>query len=992
MLKGFATTAIDSLAYTTRYIFDYAKKHKIHVVLFLFLTLGISIGMVNYAHAGPVDTGVSAGADLIRGLIYVISNILLIIAKLAILACIFFLRFFVNLAAYNGYIDASTVKLGWIMVRDIANMFFVVALLIIAFMTILGAGGYEWKKAMGKLVFGAIFINFSNLICGLIIDAAHVFTITFLSAIVNAAGGNLINMFKLDKIYNMVQDDSLLSNNLRMEVLAAAIVMAFFAVAAAYTIGAYLLVMVARVVVLWTLIILSPLAFLLHAFPKGEKYASEWWTEFIHHVVAAPVMVFFLWLAFATLGNGNVFKQDIKAHIPDNIPPLDESVDQSVTNKLSISEVSTWENMANFLIAIAFLKVGIKIIGRLNVEGGGFTQGALNFAKNVATIATGVSLARKYGRVGVEKGLKAGGSFALKRSGLYSAYNLTKGAIGIGVAKHEEKRDLRAKRYEREGVFGSKIDETSGGFKRALHFGDRALGQVLARAPVLGQTTKRIEKKAEDWKDAVKFAQERHEKNLGTSATVGGKIKVTQRVRRDVQEEVSKAKGIQKSEEERARLLSLAVDEDVKKAFGKIDKTAQEYAGDLDIISGAERKTEIAKGTQHAATVRSSARLEETKEELDNKRIIELAEARASQVRGVEPVRAAAILAEAWKTVAKKSLDRFANLSWEQKVAAAGEANKGVRTATNPAEKSAALTRSIGALTSVFNEGSETGKAGYLNALSSAGFFEHETEINDDNRLQATASAILGRYVDSAGLEAALAEINGGFGNDEERDAQLRLLNDAAKTAGLDGEATLMGQIGSFFDEESKQVRFGLGQQRTEKDNAGHIILDVPGVGKVSSGTSDFDALSEDQQKQVVYAKGYEGRISISGGDYVADRIDVSKLTGADGYAKYDASGTITGFDKGRAAQLASFFDGKNDLAISRINKAFLKSLNDAKVDGTNVHEFEELIQNLAKSVKDQDAFKALTDRLKPLISSVKTHNAAAGLDDISRFFNTHHT
>ena len=203
-------------------------------------------------------------------------------------------------------------------------------------------------------------------------------------------------------------------------------------------------------------------------------------------------------------------------------------------------------------------------------------------------------------------------------------------------------------------------------------------------------------------------------------------------------------------------------------AFGKIDKTAQEYAGDLDIISGAERKTEIAKGTQHAATVRSSARLEETKEELDNKRIIELAEARASQVRGVEPVRAAAILAEAWKTVAKKSLDRFANLSWEQKVAAAGEANKGVRTATNPAEKSAALTRSIGALTSVFNEGSETGKAGYLNALSSAGFFEHETEINDDNRLQATASAILGRYVDSAGLEAALAEINGGFGNDEE--------------------------------------------------------------------------------------------------------------------------------------------------------------------------------------------------------------------------------
>jgi hypothetical protein len=91
-----------------------------------------------------------------------ITKAILMIAQICIKMTIFALEFFVKLAKYNGYVDAPIVILGWTMIRDIANMFFVVVLLVIAFGTILGLEQYEWKKTMVNFILAAIFINFSN--------------------------------------------------------------------------------------------------------------------------------------------------------------------------------------------------------------------------------------------------------------------------------------------------------------------------------------------------------------------------------------------------------------------------------------------------------------------------------------------------------------------------------------------------------------------------------------------------------------------------------------------------------------------------------------------------------------------------------------------------------------------------------------------------------------------------------------------------------------
>ncbi|HBB38077.1 MAG: hypothetical protein UV82_C0002G0087 [Candidatus Magasanikbacteria bacterium GW2011_GWD2_43_18] len=368
------------------------KRKRNFFVIQFFLALAV-IGI--FGAAIPVQ---AAGffTDLINGLFSFFSWVMFILARLFVGLTIFALKFFIEVASYNNFIDTPTVKIGWYLVRDVANMFFVVVLLVISFGTILGLEQYEWKKTLVKLVFAAIFINFSNMIAQLIIDVAQVFTITFVNALSATAGGNIINMFNIDTMYNITGAEKFgEGSDLKIETFAASVTVFFLALIMMTTMGAFAIVMVARMVILWVLIIMSPLAYIFQVIPQTQKYAQEWWSMFTNHVIVAPVMVFFLWLSFATLGTGNSGAIDLSdVDLADADTAINTAVNSGAGQKLSISEATSWENLANYLIAIAFLLVGLRAVRNLGVVAGGLTSSAIGFAKNVATIATGASFAR----------------------------------------------------------------------------------------------------------------------------------------------------------------------------------------------------------------------------------------------------------------------------------------------------------------------------------------------------------------------------------------------------------------------------------------------------------------------------------------------------------------------------------------------------------------------------------------------------------------------
>lgn len=77
---------------------------------------------------------------------------------------------------------------------------------------------------------------------------------------------------------------------------------AFFTLFAAITLLALAVMLFIRYIYLTLLLIFSPIIWLLWIFPSTQKYWSDWWHNFMKWVFFAPVMLFFLYLAVATLG------------------------------------------------------------------------------------------------------------------------------------------------------------------------------------------------------------------------------------------------------------------------------------------------------------------------------------------------------------------------------------------------------------------------------------------------------------------------------------------------------------------------------------------------------------------------------------------------------------------------------------------------------------------------------------------------------------------
>lgn len=349
------------------------------------------------------------------------ASMLLYVAVLFIKVTLFALTFIIELAAYNGYLDATAVNVGWVMVRDITNMAFVVILLIIAFGTILGLEQYEWKKLLVKFVLAAILVNFSRLICGLLIDVSQLIMITFVNGIAATAGGNLINAFNLDRIVKIYSPPSV-PELAAPGIFTAAVAAVVFAGMAMAVMFIFVFILVARLLGLWILIVLSPLAFVLSVIPKTQSFASRWWTEFGDRLVTGPVLLFFIWLSFVTVGTGDALGRDIDPYVdvPNKITPDGAlEADKVGGQTLGIGDAMGWNKVANFAIAIGMLIAGAKVASEIGGSSGSALSGVASFGKKVATIASGYAVGRwLYGKgagaVGAAVGAGAKvGKFAL---------------------------------------------------------------------------------------------------------------------------------------------------------------------------------------------------------------------------------------------------------------------------------------------------------------------------------------------------------------------------------------------------------------------------------------------------------------------------------------------------------------------------------------------------------------------------------------------------
>lgn len=205
-------------------------------------------------------------------------------------------------AQYNGFATALPVETGWVLVRDTTNMFFILVLLLTAFATVIGNKDFYYETILPKLLLQAVLINFSRTLIQLLVDFSQVVMLTFVNAFSQAAAGNFVVALGLDKMMQIANSDI---PGLGLSNLIVAYLLAWFFMG--ITLGVVIILtayLVYRIVTIWVLMIVSPLAFFLTALPskiasKVGAAGEEFWKKLSAALTGGPIIAFFLWLTLA---------------------------------------------------------------------------------------------------------------------------------------------------------------------------------------------------------------------------------------------------------------------------------------------------------------------------------------------------------------------------------------------------------------------------------------------------------------------------------------------------------------------------------------------------------------------------------------------------------------------------------------------------------------------------------------------------------------------
>jgi hypothetical protein len=206
---------------------------------------------------------------------------------------------FINVPSYT---KGAIVDIGWPIVRDLANMGIVMALVVIGLATALRLEEYQARKTLPRLILIALLINFTPVILGFIVDFTNIAMYFFLDGLMGI--GAVTRVFA--SIHSLVVSDLggfNFFNPLQqwIFVLKIIIIWIFFILAAIiFLLFAFLFII--RRIAIWMLVILSPLAFVAWILPGTRKFWSTWWNQFLQWSIIGVFAAFFLYLGDHMIG------------------------------------------------------------------------------------------------------------------------------------------------------------------------------------------------------------------------------------------------------------------------------------------------------------------------------------------------------------------------------------------------------------------------------------------------------------------------------------------------------------------------------------------------------------------------------------------------------------------------------------------------------------------------------------------------------------------
>jgi len=201
----------------------------------------------------------------------------------------------VNLRGNTSTMQA--INSGWVIVRDTANVLLILGLLFIAVANAIRfqIDYYTAKMLLPRLIIAAIFVNFSQLMAMAILDLANVLTYQFIRDIQftnliilsgSAVGGK-----------GVASTIAYLVGTIVTSGLSSAGLAIFLAIVVGITLLTLIAVLIARIMIIYLLVVFSPLVFLFSVLPFTRGLTSTWWGYLTRWVFMGPVIALILMVA-----------------------------------------------------------------------------------------------------------------------------------------------------------------------------------------------------------------------------------------------------------------------------------------------------------------------------------------------------------------------------------------------------------------------------------------------------------------------------------------------------------------------------------------------------------------------------------------------------------------------------------------------------------------------------------------------------------------------
>jgi len=317
-------------------LFKIISKEKKILLLILGVGLILSLTPIKPAQAADIWSSIFdavkdipnfivGGGTWILGWGFLLPMFMILIVGCFISAALFYISLFLLKWVASGYLitlpftHGGIVDKGWQATQSLANLGFVLVLVFIALSTILRLENYSLKKLLPKLILVIILINFSAVICGMVVDIANAVTRSFLNFDPFTAFSSMFNPFQQDMENIKIIMGGKPLEGLFLELKSIAtfssiveramkyIVATFFGIFASFIFGLYFLLFLLRYIALWILVILAPIAWFCWILPDSKSIYQAWEKYFVQWAFIGAIGGFFLKLgaiAMTSLSGG----------------------------------------------------------------------------------------------------------------------------------------------------------------------------------------------------------------------------------------------------------------------------------------------------------------------------------------------------------------------------------------------------------------------------------------------------------------------------------------------------------------------------------------------------------------------------------------------------------------------------------------------------------------------------------------------------------------